>query len=93
MSNFQQWTRHPETGEVVLADWLDDYFGRHIYGVRFPGSDKVFRTTECYPQTPVDHGPQKGPSTARRIMAQMRIIAGDIPTRRGCPSHHTEADE
>ena len=45
MSNFQQATRHPETGVEEVADWLDDYFGRHRYGVRF-ADGKVFRETE-----------------------------------------------
>lgn len=45
MSNFQQETRHPETGEVFTADWVDDYFGPHRYGVRFPDG-KVFRDWE-----------------------------------------------
>lgn len=45
MSNYQQVTRHPETGEMLLADWLDDHFGSHRYGVRFPDG-KIFRATE-----------------------------------------------
>lgn len=45
MSNYQQMTKHPETGETVMADWLDDHFGHHRYGVRFPDG-KVFRESE-----------------------------------------------
>lgn len=41
MSNFLQWTKHPRTGEWYQAEWLDDYFGHHDYGVRFP-DDEVF---------------------------------------------------
>lgn len=41
MSNYHQITQHPETGEMVTAEWLDDHFGRHRYGVRFPDG-KVF---------------------------------------------------
>ena len=36
MSNFQQKAIHPETGEIELADWLDDFYGPHKYAVRFP---------------------------------------------------------
>lgn len=36
MSNYKKLTRHPKTGEWVEADWLDDYFGPHHYGVKFP---------------------------------------------------------
>lgn len=35
MSNFSQLTKHPETGKIEEADWLDDHFGRHRYGIRF----------------------------------------------------------
>lgn len=36
MSNFIRRTKNPETGVFEDACWLDDYFGRHRYGVRFP---------------------------------------------------------
>src|SRR5882762_3766019 len=42
MSNFTQKTKHPVTGKIEEADWLDDYFGRHQYGVRFPSDGKVY---------------------------------------------------
>ena len=45
MSNFQQIAKHPETGEMHTADWLDDYFGHRRYGVRFPDG-KVFMEAE-----------------------------------------------
>lgn len=38
-------TKHPNTGEVQMADWLDDHFGHHRYGVRF-ADGQVFRETE-----------------------------------------------
>lgn len=44
MSNFTA-TKHPVTGEIQEARWLDDYFGRHRYGVRFPDGS-VFRESE-----------------------------------------------
>lgn len=36
MSSYRQMTKDPRSGEFVMADWLDDYFGRRRYGVRFP---------------------------------------------------------
>ncbi len=45
MSSYTQITKHTETGEMVSAHWIDDYFGRHRYGVRFPDG-KVFRAEE-----------------------------------------------
>lgn len=35
MSNFFSRAIHPETGEVEQVEYLDDYYGRHRYGVRF----------------------------------------------------------
>ena len=40
MSNFIAPTRYPdEAGEIQPATWLDDYFGPHEYGVRFPNGE------------------------------------------------------
>jgi len=35
MSNYIGYAKNPETGEVEQAEFLDDYYGRHEYGVRF----------------------------------------------------------
>ncbi len=45
MSNFIKPAKHPETGEYESAEWLDDYFGGHQYGIRF-ADGKVFREEE-----------------------------------------------
>lgn len=45
MSNFSQMTKHPRTGEIQMADWIDDHFGHHRYGVRFPDG-RVFPDSE-----------------------------------------------
>ena len=42
MSSFNRKTKHPRTGKLEEAEWLDDYFGNHNYGVRFPDGS-VFR--------------------------------------------------
>jgi hypothetical protein len=47
MSNYHALARHPITGEIRVADWLDDSFGHHIYGVRFPGDETIYRSTQC----------------------------------------------
>ena len=41
MSCFFKQTKHPHTGEWENAEWLDDHFGKHIYGVRFPSSGLI----------------------------------------------------
>lgn len=46
MSSYQKTTKHPETGNAENAEWLDDYFGQHNYGVHFPSDGKVFRADE-----------------------------------------------
>lgn len=35
MSNYIAEAIHPVTGKVEKATFLDDYFGRHQYGVQF----------------------------------------------------------
>lgn len=35
MSNYQAPAYHPRTGELQDAMFLDDYFGKHLYGVQF----------------------------------------------------------
>lgn len=35
MSCYYKKTKHPVTGKWEMAEWLDDYFGHHIYGVKF----------------------------------------------------------
>jgi hypothetical protein len=46
MSSFVRRTRHPRTGEFEDADWLDNYFGGHAYGVSFPSTGEVFREAD-----------------------------------------------
>jgi hypothetical protein len=46
MSNFQRIAWHPVERVARAADYLDDYFGRHEYGVKFIGDEKVYRPAE-----------------------------------------------
>ena len=46
MSNFSQPAYHPKEKTVRLASFLDDHFGPHEYGVRFPGDEHVYRDHE-----------------------------------------------
>lgn len=39
MSNFTRLTRNPRTGEFEKAEWLDNHFGRHHFGIRFPDGE------------------------------------------------------
>ncbi len=42
MSNFIKKTKHPVTGEWEFAEWCDNYFAHHEYGVIFKDGS-VFR--------------------------------------------------
>lgn len=46
MSNFHAPTFHPITGVIEKAEWLDDHYGKHLYGVRFPDGH-VCRSYQC----------------------------------------------
>ena len=49
MSSYYRMTRHPVTGKMEPAAWWDNYFGRHRYGVRFAGLDRVVPAYEIKP--------------------------------------------
>lgn len=46
MSSYIKQTVNPDTHEMEDAEWLDDYFGQHNYGVRFPSTGIVYRADE-----------------------------------------------
>jgi hypothetical protein len=46
MSSYHRSTKHPVTGEWQEAFWIDDYYGKHVYGVRFPNDEKVYDTRD-----------------------------------------------
>ena len=46
MSSYMKLTRQPDGDQGWhMAQWLDDYFGRHQYGVFFPNG-KVYRADD-----------------------------------------------
>ncbi len=45
MSNFISKARHPETDAIHDVEMIDDYYGRHVYGVRFPDG-KTYKEEE-----------------------------------------------
>jgi len=42
MSNFSDKAVNPKTLKIEQAEFLDDYFGSHVYGIRFPDGE-VYR--------------------------------------------------
>jgi hypothetical protein len=42
MSNYSKITRHPITGTYEKADYQDDWFGPHMYGVLFTSDKKIY---------------------------------------------------
>lgn len=42
MSNFYRFAKHPKTGKWERAYWVDDYYGRHNYGVIFNSDGSVY---------------------------------------------------
>ncbi len=43
MSSYRAAAYDPKRGTIRTASWLDDYFGRHLYGVRFDDDGPVWR--------------------------------------------------
>lgn len=46
MSNFTNAAYHPPSKTIRSALFLDDYFGKHEYGVKFPDDDHVYPVDE-----------------------------------------------
>lgn len=46
MSNYFAKTKHPVTRKWEQAEWLDGYFRKHEYSVRFKDG-MVFRADDC----------------------------------------------
>jgi hypothetical protein len=41
MSTYSKLTKNPDGGEWENASWIDDFFGKHNYGVIFPSHPNV----------------------------------------------------
>ena len=46
MSSYLRRTKHPNTGEFLEAEWMDDFYGRRRYGVKFPNDEHVYRADD-----------------------------------------------
>ena len=75
MSNFAQITKHPNTGKWENAEWIDNCFGNHIYGVQFNDgllfnteTDKMETMTEEEYQSMIIHlAPQQDTTNGIKI--------------------------
>jgi hypothetical protein len=48
MSNYIQKAYNPKTGKIEDASYIDDYFGKHQYGVAFPDG-RIYKDWEVKP--------------------------------------------
>lgn len=46
MSNYKAKAKRPHGTKWEDVIMLDDYWGKHQYGVQFPG-DQIFKATDC----------------------------------------------
>lgn len=69
MSSYKKITRHPNTGIYEEAFYIDDYFGPHIYGVRFDSDNKVY-PTDLVEERQIDH------FWAEDVLAAFRYVGG-----------------
>lgn len=66
MSNFRKIKRHPVTGRLKIAVYMDNYFGTREYGIKFDGEDKVYTEDEA----------------AKAIEAAKKVLINDTPKNR-----------
>lgn len=74
MSNFYDYSENPATGNIEKAYWMDGYFGRHEYGVKFPDG-RIFRGHEI--KQPGEDTPQ-----VKSVVVQIAELF-DVPIRFG----------
>jgi hypothetical protein len=70
MSTYKAQAFHPETGIIEEATFIDDFYGRHRYGVKFAG-DRVYRAEQVrVPQAVRDRTEDhdSGPNRPRPII-------------------------
>lgn len=50
MSNYVAAAYHPKECVIRAANWMDNFFGRHRYGIHFPGNppEEVYRPNEVW---------------------------------------------
>ena len=48
MSSYKGKARDPADGKIKDAWWIDDYFGRHQYGVKFVEDGRAYRPKEVW---------------------------------------------
>jgi len=58
MSSYCQMTQHPTTKKWEMASWMDDFFGIHLYGVRFK-SGEIFNPQDWILKTKEKFGALK----------------------------------
>lgn len=51
MSNYYAKAKRPNSDEIEKVEMLDDYYGRHRYGVRFPDG-QVYPEEKCIVYNP-----------------------------------------
>lgn len=68
MSNFTRNTINPDSGQVEMAEWLDNHYGPNRYGVRFQDG-------EIYPEEVVKQPLPWLPTEKGREM-KVRILEG-----------------
>ena len=86
MSNYSAPTKHPITGEIKMADWLDDSFGHHVYGVRFHGEEKIYPSKGC-----AEISPDEMLEETERMRDALRRIAHAPHGKVYCADGHEEA--
>lgn len=69
MSNFSSPAYHPKEKVIRVAAFMDDYFGPHEYGVRFPGDAHVYKEHETRIPHEVVFAPIDDAQNAARVAA------------------------
>jgi len=86
MSTFIAKTKHPETGKWEWAEWIDNHFGHHKYGVRFDGEGHGYDVSNTALENKRD-GKGAPKDVLERIMGIIeKEEVGPVACEEGAPS-------
>jgi len=78
MSNFARSAYHPVEKVVRHANWIDNHFGPHQYGVSFPGDDSVYTPNDVEIPLSTVFGDASETDRLRRVMCDVAHLAATL---------------
>mgnify|MGYP003404001845 CR=1 FL=1 len=82
MSTYSKLTKNPKTGEFEYATWMDDYFGRHHYGVKFPDGEVIDPEKVELETMDMPNNPSSNEDWEKNFTSEFGLELQNLQTRR-----------